>query len=1217
MNEIRILTGLAALALTASAYAFDGVWVNGETSAKQAWRTVGNWTDSSGAPATDFPKAAGDTAMLTAPSDYQLQTIYTGGSDSNGYGLTLDAVTGSAQHTINFGDKETLAYTSQNYHYLTSDQKLTLTDPSDFFGYWANNIGRLFFSLKATAQNTPVLHALSLAGRPGVEVPTAGTTAVIGNVYESGALVKTGSGELRIDTLDSEDNTIYVNAGSLTLGGESEADVVALLQRAAVRFDASATNTLVTQAGADGLTAVTRWNDANGSSLYAIQAAYPGSAPFLSFTRAPFLSAARSPTGLPYVDFGARLASDVAELGPTNCNLRLTARLTKVREIFIAADYPKSMIGCTAVGDMDSYHLVPDTTYDQFVQFGGGDKQYNRTTKGDLTLNCTKVTCDGCKPSTVSGLNVLSISPLADVAVQTLGTGCCRTDFNGGLRLGEAIVFTNVLSRAERTMLNRYLMRKWKGQEADRMAGNVFVATANTPIGVPADRTAHVAEVVATAGTLTKIGDGTLVIDRLSPATAKIVVKGGSVKVNPSAAPEKQVRGTPYIWLDAQKIADSGKAKFDGNPTNYVHSWVDCREGVTTAATGIYSTAPRMAYVEEDAVGPDLPAVSFGLKAWGNHSHMQFPNWNNGAARAGFAVVRPLATNVEMPLFGSAMLGTIREIGRIAHRNTVQPNLTTARWAINGTPVDPMAALPELSQNKDFFLISFTADRAINTGGIAGQRTTATGAYMDECGGWEVAEMIVYNTALTEDERRDTEAYLLDKWLKKDHPAASAFVSAIEYAADAEQVVDTDEDLAVGQVKGHEGAFVKRGSGTASVASLEGVDAVEVEGGSLTVTLPQKPLDDFSPISHFDAMQTSTLTWDVPAGGGVTNVTDWRSTVGTRVAKSEAHYYGNTPLGGIVDPTLKTVQIGSSDKPTISFGDLAKNGSPSPDAAAMRFSTGMSGILELHEIVSDTSTKTDKECLFDNFNAVVWLRGVGTKLFDTNYGYTYKQVLAGYIAVDGEEKAASYNLPSGFHLVSVAPTSTVSTTGMANDRFGLMGGLNISEYIAFSRTLTDKERDYVQKFLMAKWFDSEMPSWPFAYDSLSIAAGSTMSFVGAAAVTVPSISGGGTLDAKSVDGVSALNFTYTDRETWDSLTLKGDVMFADTVVVTVTAADSKRVKKGEYKLLTVEDADALAIKTLQLNLVNFPVGRVDASLVRDGNALVLKIEPHGLAVIIR
>ena len=158
MNAARILAGVATVIAAVNAYALDGVWVNGETSAKQAWRTVGNWTDSSGAPATDFPKAAGDTATLTAPSDYRLQTIYTGGSDSGDYGLTLDSVTGSAQHTINFGDSQTIAYTSQNNHYLTSDQKLALTNPTGFLGYWMNNIGRLFFSLKATAQNLPVLH---------------------------------------------------------------------------------------------------------------------------------------------------------------------------------------------------------------------------------------------------------------------------------------------------------------------------------------------------------------------------------------------------------------------------------------------------------------------------------------------------------------------------------------------------------------------------------------------------------------------------------------------------------------------------------------------------------------------------------------------------------------------------------------------------------------------------------------------------------------------------------------------------------------------------------------------------------------------------------------------------------------------------------------------------------------------------------------------------
>lgn len=1207
MNAARILAGVATVVAAVSASALDRVWVNGETSAKQAWRTVENWTDPSGVPATDFPKAAGDTATLTAPSDYRLQTIYTGGSDSGGYGLTLDSVTGSAQHTINFGDSQTIAYTSQNNHYLTSDQKLALTNPTGFLGYWMNNIGRLFFSLKATAQNTPVLHALSLAGRPGVEVPTAGTTAVVGNVYESGALVKTGSGDLRIDTLDSGTDTIYVNAGSLTLGGECEADVTALLQRAAVRFDASATNTLVTQVGADGLTAVTRWNDANGGNIRAMQADYPGSAPFLSFARSPFLSAVRSPTGLPYVDFGARLASDVAELGPTNCNLRLTARLTTVREIFIAADYPKSMIGCTAVGDMDTYHLVPDLTYDQFVQFGGGDKQFNSTKNGDLTLNCMKVTSDGCRPSTVTGLNVLSISPLANIAVQTLGTGCCRTDYNGGLRLGEAIVFTNVLSRAERTLLNRYLMRKWKGQGADRMAGNVFVATADTPIGVPAGKTAHVAEVVATAGALTKAGDGTLVIDRLSPGTTKVMVKGGAVGFGSVSVPAKQVPGNPYIWLDARKIDPAGMMVFDGNPTNYVHSWIDCRDGVSTAATGLYSTAPRMAYVEKDAVGPGLPAISFGLKAWGNHSHMQFPNWTSGSARAGFAVVRPLATNVGMPLFGSSMLGTIREVGRIAHRNTIQPNLTTARWAINGVPVDPMAALPELSQNKDFFLISFTADRFINIGGIAGQRTDTT-TYSNECGGWEVAEMIVYNTALTEAERRETEAYLLDRWFGKAHPADSApRAAAVTYASGVDPVLGADGDASVSSVSAEGGTLTKRGAGTLTLDGVNGVSAIDVAEGSLLVN-PTTP-DSFGPNLHFDAMRADSLTTSVSSDGTLTNVTAWTSTVDGKVAQSRAGD-ANVASGYLKHPTLHTVETPSGARRVIDFGTFVPLSkiSPEMDSAAMSFATVSAA--EAHVVLADKNGGLERQCVLISSSDLSWLRGYNGAVFDNTYKNTLADTRNGYIAINGVKGDADSKLPTGLDLVSLAPLSKRPINWICNDRGGSFGGLQVGEEIAYATALTDAQRAYVQDYLQWKWRGGAAPVWTNAYDSICVAAGSSLSLA-QSVVRTPAVSGGGTIAADLAD-VAAVSLDWTES-TDEHLTVNGEISFASAVTVRIVAG--KKLPYGDHVLLSASSISGFDASAWSLATDSQVRGGV--SFFRNGSDILLRHDRPGLSVIIK
>ena len=254
--------------------------------------------------------------------------------------------------------------------------------------------------------------------------------------------------------------------------------------------------------------------------------------------------------------------------------------------------------------------------------------------------------------------------------------------------------------------------------------------------------------------------------------------------------------------------------------------------------------------------------------------------------------------------------------------------------------------------------------------------------------------------------------------------------------------------------------------------------------------------------------------------------------------------------------------------------------------------------------------------MFDNYTATVFLRGAYGKLFDTVYGTAKPSVLEGYIAVDGEPKAPSYTLPSGFHLLSIAPTGIVTTTGFANDRFASMGGLNISEYIAFRRKLDADERDYLQKFLMAKWLGAPAPAWPIEYGSLSAASGATLSFPGTGAVTVQSVSGGGTIAAQSLSGIEAIAVRYVNNTNWDTLTLDGDVGFADTVVVTVTADDPRAVKAGIYPIVTVADAASIDIADLRLNLVNFPVGRKSVSIFLQGNQICLLVESSGLVIIV-
>lgn len=1192
--------------------AVDGVWTNETVSADQSWTVPGNWTDASGGPLGDYPKAAGDTATFLPPPGFALQKIHTGGRNE----LVLDSVSGGPQQTIVFGNDKPLSYVSQNYYYDTADARLTLSNPSGFTGYWANNIGRSVFTLAATAATRPTLHALSFAGFPGVEVPDAGTAATVGSVYEPGAMVKSGNGELLVETLETGNDTIYVKKGALVFRGDDDAEAERIIAGAAVRFDASRTDTLTVQTGADGRREVVLWGDANGGGHHAFPSPYPGSDEFISYTRSPFVGAARSPTGLPLVDFGARLPGDVAELGPTNCNLRFSSRLSGVREIFCAADYPKSMYCCVAVGDTETYHLCPS---DGLVHVGGGDRKYFTVTRGDLALNGVKVENADVDPAQVSGMTVHSVASLDGIRVALLGSGCYRTEYNGGVRLGEAIVFTNTLTRAERMKINRYLMRKWQGAPSARVAANVFLESAGTPVGVAAGGVARVGGLVAQGGTVTKTGEGVLAVGSVAPASADIVVQGGSVRFDSVSAPVKKVADSPYIWLDAKKIAADGVRTFDGNPTNYLASWKDCRDGVETAATGVYETAPRMPYVVADAAGPGLPAVGFGLQERGDHSHLRFPVWTSGGSvRAGFAVLRPLSATVKISPFGSSMLATIREAGRIAHRNCVQPNLVTARWAVDGVAVDPLASLPELSSTNDFFLLSFTSDRNINIGGIAGQRTGAEGPYSNDCGGWEIAEMIIYQHALTEDERRGTEAYLLDKWLGRPHPVTARRVGNMTYGDAAGRVIDADADVTVGKVTVPSGVFVKRGDGTVSLDALTGADGISVEGGTLSVALPVKALDAFGPHVHFDAADVSSLEFSVTENGSVTNVTRWRSSVGSLTADSEATYYGKTVCGGIVDPTLTAAETADGlTRPTVSFGRRGTAADPASDAAAMRFSVGASGLLEVHEIVADASAGKNRQALFDNFNKMLFLRGKDGALFDTVNGYVPPAVLEGYIAVDGEPAAPGDVLPDGFHLVSIAPTGAVTTTGFANDRFASMGGIAVSEYIGFRRTLTADERDYVQRFLQAKWLGGPAPAWPTAFGSLAAASGATLAFTGASAVAVASVSGGGTISAGAIKGVGAVSVRYTDAATWETLTLAGDVSFADTVVVTVTADDPADVAEGVYPIVSLPNASGIDIAALELELVNFPAAGKTVTAAAVGNKIVLRVYAPGFVLTVR
>ena len=96
-----------------------------------------------------------------------------------------------------------------------------------------------------------------------INVPTAGTSAVVSNLFGSGTVWKKGSGNLEIGRV-SPGTQIHVDAGTVSVGGHgSESLLAGALAKAAFHVDASAPGTVETNAEGK----VTRWSDVRAGWL--------------------------------------------------------------------------------------------------------------------------------------------------------------------------------------------------------------------------------------------------------------------------------------------------------------------------------------------------------------------------------------------------------------------------------------------------------------------------------------------------------------------------------------------------------------------------------------------------------------------------------------------------------------------------------------------------------------------------------------------------------------------------------------------------------------------------------------------------------------------------------------------------------------------------------------------------------------------------------------
>jgi len=1233
LETARFCALCAAFSLATCANATDAVMTN-VSDATVYWGNAANWTDGNGSALGVAPTNAG-AAWAISFAEYPLdttralQTITTGGK-SSAYVVSpaIDSIVGDERRIIRLSDVPVRGET-------LSARTFDITDPTGFFGYWTVGNVKATYRVNAAAGSTAEMKNFVLGYRPTLDVPIAGATVKIGELSGPGALFKTGDGDLVLGSTSGADARIFLSGGSLTLYGQSGGLLDELLDGAALHLDASVDSTLKTTVGADGFTSVTNWADVRGNGLSAkmVLNYTRSSTAFITTAEPPYVSPAKSSTGLALVDFGAHanIPAEVQTGARTNCVLELSRAFTNVREAFYVVQNPFGNGGiCTVLGARSSYHFLAEGG-GLFATYASPNVVYGHITRNGVRCKCND------SISGVTDLYTVSVGTIGDTAVDLIGSREFYISVSGGSRVGELLLYTNVLTSAERQHINRHLRAKWILGTADDDAESVVASAASVSVGVPAGKTASIGNlVVNSAGSFIKTGGGTLELGSLLPSNAVVVVEGGAVAFGgTSANGEPQAADGPYIWLDAEKDATLTVTNNASDPTDFVTAWKDCREGVSVTAT-TPAVAPGTPTVRENvaAVGGKRVLSFTNQVAW-----MALPTWNDGNnhAYAGFMVLRPHTTGGERPPFGSSTMEMYRDGQRVLSSTYISTLASSAYWTINGRPVDPFTNEPEFGQTTQFLVLAFASEKPLGVNGLCKDRT----GQITGCGAMDVGEFILYHRPISAAERRETEAYLMRKWLGKEHPTAVSPVPAsLKFASGVDNVFDFSDDFTVSETSGGTGSYVKRSSGRVTLPLEQMTNetmSVSVQGGTFAVDG-----DLFSDaLFRFDASDSDSFTTTIDGNGG-TRVLSWADTRGNGlVANSDLSYtFCET------NPTLMSVTMPDGvSRPTVDFGRVASwVHSTDGSAAGLVFNQGFGNVREAHTVFADANGARTQFFFCDTGKTWNYYRDLTGSGVIGALEPTYKMaavVTNGYIAVDGVRCTSRDVYPTGFHLISFQPTDNTPISSIAMQGSTRAGGCRVCEQVGFSKAHSPAARKYIEDTLMHKWLGTDAAVWPYSFTTLEVLSGCTLVLPAGMTLSAAELRGAGKVICGTLADVATvsvgdtpdsatltvqgdlaladsatLSFGVTDLANHDRIEVSGAFDFTGTATVSIDASDWEKWVIGEYPLVTA----AGGIGGFSGEHVSLNVGsdcKYSVRLVVKGNTLYLSVAARGLVISIR
>lgn len=699
---------------------------------------------------------------------------------------------------------------------------------------------------------------------------------------------------------------------------------------------------------------------------------------------------------------------------------------------------------------------------------------------------------------------------------------------SGGFKVAEMLIYDKILTKEETLAVCAYLNRKWLKRTWRGMDGRAGLSwlTAQTEGTAAARVEIDVAEGdvletdVIQGGRsqadgdprIVKTGKGEITFPNAANYNGTVELKEGSLLFEaPRVAPEEMPRGL-VARFDASAAETLETVPAGG--VDYITRWTSTVDYKGGQAFSLIPVADdRRPYLAATTpFGADKPVVDFGPYVSPGRF---FQITLNGTDKTGIPNVLTMLAVVDH---------NPGEVGSILNSSFSSPTtsygVTRTSWFgtdsgyaggdnsngqplsetdgpsyVNGVRHDPTDGLYHGGYS---VVAKKSPGRKLSVQRIgcslSNSSSTAAGG-----GGFRLAELLLFNRALTDEEIRDVSDKLSVKWFGRH---TDAYRTAARGTASIQKLAVGGAGVTVNVASGTvarvgkvlftaASPLVKEGEGTLEVEGLVGAspvsDLIVVRGGSVKMVEPPDPGEQTAvlaadPSFHLDATDTDKMI--LVENDGERKIAKWydedmrdaaaQATVSRQPFLNESQLQNGHPV-------VDFGAWGSADGRYLSFGRSYESVRAAFVVWMQNTDTGYPCVLASCSLNRDPENND----IYD-FTRSSARKDPTTPYFDGNHDACAMVAKSPNVYTNGVAITASSSYPpvGEFRLVEVHTTGGAHVSGLGGDRSGnasfngVLGGCRIGEVVLYERELTEREKVATRNYLMKKWFNADPEPLP-------------------------------------------------------------------------------------------------------------------------------------------